>query len=110
MSSPALRYTTPPAETSRWVTMRRRETPFFEDRFFEAPFAVAVFAVAVPAVAAACLRRLDPVPEADFARAPLGVPAAAGEAGLGLRRLRRRFRGGGSSEPAGMSSPAMTCG
>jgi hypothetical protein len=81
-----------------------------DERFFEAPFAFGVFAVALPTVAAGFFRRFDPVADVGFARAPLGVPASGGAAGLGLRRLRRRFRGGGSSEPAGMSSPAMTCG
>ena len=90
MSSPVPRYTTPPAETSRWVGMRRRGRIFAEGFFFEVAF---VFAFAFA-----------------FARVPAGVPDPSGEAGFDLRRLRRRFRGGGSSEPAGMSSPAMTCG
>jgi hypothetical protein len=47
-----------------------------------------------------------------FAGVPLEVPdpAPAAAAGFGLRRLRRRFRGGGSPETEGTSSPAMTCG
>jgi hypothetical protein len=54
--------------------------------------------------------RPDLVADVGFAPATLWVPAPAGEAGFGLRRRRRRLRGGGSSDPAGMSSPAMTCG
>jgi len=49
---------------------------------------------------------------ARHAPVPLEVPdpPPAAAAGFGLRRLRRRFRGGGSPETEGTSSPAMTCG
>ena len=90
--------------------MRRRDVPFAAVFFFDAPLAFEVLAPEVPETAAGFFRWLDLVAEVGFAPAPLWVPAAAGEAGFGLRRRRRRFRGGGWSEPAGMSSPAMTCG
>ena len=83
--------------------------PFAVVFFLEAPLAFEVLAPEVPETAAGFLPRLDLVADIGFTLAPPWVPAAAVEAGFGLRR-RRRFRGGGSSDPAGMSSPAMTCG
>ncbi len=109
MPSPSRRYTTPPAETSRWVGMCRRG-PFAEAFFFEAPFAV--FFEVPPPDPARCFRCSALVFAVGFARVPLEVPVPApvAAAGFGLRRLRRRFRGGGSPETEGTSSPAMTCG
>jgi hypothetical protein len=89
--------------------MCRRDVLFTEAFFFEAPFASALFEAAF-ADPAGCFRCVDLVVDVGFARAPLGVPAPGGAAAFGLRRLRRRLRRGGSSESAGMSSPAMTCG
>ena len=114
MSSPSRRYTTPPAETSRWVGMCRRgrfaEAFFFEVPFAEVPFAFVPFEP--PPDPARWFRCSALVFAVGFARVPLEVPdpAPATAAGFGLRRLRRRFRGGGSPETEGTSSPAMTCG
>ena len=109
MSSPSRRYTTPPAETSRWVGMCRRG-PFAEAFFFEVPFAFDFFEVP-PFDAARWFRCSASVFAVGSARVPLEVPlpAAVAAAGFGLRRLRRRFRGV-SPETEGTSSPAMTCG
>ena len=90
--------------------MRRRDVPLAALFFLEAPLPFEVLAPELPETAAGFFRRLDLVADVGFAPVPLWVPAAAGEAGFGLRRRRRRFRGGGSPEPAEMSSPAMTCG
>ena len=110
MPSPSRRYTTPPAETSRWVGMCRRGR-LAEAFFFEAPDAFVFFA-APPFDAARWFRCSALVFAAGFAGVPLEVPdpPPAAAAGFGLRRLRRRFRGGGSPETEGTSSPAMTCG
>jgi len=89
--------------------MCRREAPFTEAFFFEAAFAFAFLEVAFPDTEVR-FRCVDPLADVGVARAPLGVPALCGWAGFGLRRPRRRLRGGGSPEPAGMSSPAITCG
>ena len=90
--------------------MRRRDPAVAAVFFFDAPLAFEVLAPELPEAAAGFFRPLDLVADAGFAPVPLWVPGAAGEAGFGLRRRRRRFRGGGSPEPAEMSSPAMTCG
>jgi hypothetical protein len=90
-----------------------RRAFFGEAFFFEAPFAFVSFE-APRREPARRFRRSASVFAVGFARAPLdvpvGVPAPAAAAGFGLRRLRRRFRGGGSPETEGTSSPAMTCG
>jgi hypothetical protein len=88
-----------------------RRGPFAEAFFFEAPFAF-VFFEASPFDATRWFRCSALVFAVGFARVPLEVPVAALAAagGFGLRRLRRRLRGGGSPETEGTSSPAMTCG
>jgi hypothetical protein len=88
-----------------------RRGPFAEAFFFEALFALVFFEV--PAFAAARWFRCSALVFAvGFVGFPLEVPVPApvAAAGFGLRRLRRRFRGGGSPETEGTSSPAMTCG
>jgi len=93
--------------------MRRRDVAFAEVFFLDAPLAFDDLAPAFRETASGFFPRPDLVPDVGFAPVPpCWDPAPAGEAGFGfgLRRRRRRFRGGGSSEPAGMSSPAMTCG
>jgi hypothetical protein len=87
------------------------EAPFAEVPFAEVPFAV-VLSEAPPFDAARWFRCSALVFAVGFAGVPLEVPdpAPAAAAGFGLRRLRRRFRGGGSPETEGTSSPAMTCG
>jgi len=93
-----------------------RRGPFAEAFFFEVPCAEVPFAFvpfeAPPPDPARCFRCSALVFAVGFARVPLEVPvpAPAVAAGFGLRRLRRRFRGGGSPETEGTSSPAMTCG
>jgi len=84
---------------------------FAEAFFFEAPDAFVFFA-APPFDAVRWFRCSALVFAAGFAGVPLEVPdpPPAAAAGFGLRRLRRRFRGGGSPETEGTSSPAMTCG
>ena len=87
------------------------EAFFFEAPFAEVPFAFVFFA-APPFDAARWFRCSALVFAAGFDGVPLEVPdpPPAAAAGFGLRRLRRRFRGGGSPETEGTSSPAMTCG
>jgi hypothetical protein len=91
---------------------RFAEAFFFEVPFAEVPFAFVPFEP--PPDPARWFRCSALVFAVGFARVPLevpvGVPAPAAAAGFGLRRLRRRFRGGGSPETEGTSSPAMTCG
>jgi hypothetical protein len=88
-----------------------RRGRFAEAFFFEAPVAL-VFLEAPPFGVARWFRCSALVFAVGFAGVPLEVPdpAPAAAAGFGLRRLRRRFRGGGSPETEGTSSPAMTCG
>jgi hypothetical protein len=89
----------------------RRRGRFAEAFFFEAPV-VFLFFEAPSFGAARWFRCSALVFAVGFAGVPLEVPdpAPAAAAGFGLRRLRRRFRGGGSPETEGTSSPAMTCG
>jgi hypothetical protein len=83
---------------------------FAEAFFFETPF-VFVFFEVPPFDAARWFRCPALVFAVGFAGVPLEVPVPAPTAaGFGLRRLRRRFRGGDSPEIEGTSSPAMTCG
>ena len=85
---------------------------FAEDFFLDVPLAFDDLAAAFRETASSFFPRPDLVSDVGFAPVPpCWDPAPAGEAGFGFDlRRRRRFRGGGWSEPAGMSSPAMTCG